>query len=315
MEYGYNKMLDISGIRIIPEFRITYLNELPIIDKINSYLRLLKGAHVNYYFKQYFHDEKVLKMVDHMKDCDIGIYDTLLGGGSSLDFAPHGQVGPNDPVGSRQGFKSSLDILHQEETYYKEQFIMKTICHLGVQGDDHAWILSPVEHIAIYISSHELSHTLFGDWGEFEEFKASWTGIVPLQEEEEMGIFRTGILRDTLFSHILCCLRYLTTEDRTDPYFIEAVINMYFCMQSGVLTRHHDGKWDINLDHLLYADHSYFHETNLYYNHLLEIAVQGKKEVLQEEGKKAVEYNDLMEQLIRDVQQANILYYSSKRKT
>jgi hypothetical protein len=315
MEYGYNKMLDISGIRIIPEFRITYLNELPIIDKINSYLRLLQGAHVNYYFKKYFHDEKILKMVNHMKDCHIGVYDTLFGGGSSLDFSPHGQVGPNDSVENRQGFKSSLDILHQEETYDKEKFIMKTIFHLDENEEDHLWILSPVERIAIYISSHELSHPLFGDWGEFEEFKASWTGIVPLKEEEEMGIFRTGILRDTLFSHILCCLRYLTTEDRTDPYFIEAVINMHFCMQSGVLTRHHDGKWDINLDHLLYADHSYFHEMNLYYNHLLEIAVQGKKEVLQEEGKKVVEYNDLMEQLIRDVQQANILYYASKRKT
>jgi hypothetical protein len=313
MEYGYNKTLDISGIRTIPEFRITYLNELPIIDKINSYLRLLKGSHVNYYWKKYFDDEKVLQMVDHMKECDIGIYDTLIGGGSSLDFSPHGQVGPNDPVGNRQGFKSSLDILHQEETYNKEKFIIGTICNLDTTVEVNQWMLSIFENTGVYIGSHELSHPLFGDWGKFEEFKASWTGIVPLKEEEEMGIFRSGILRDTLFSHILCCLRYLTTEDRTDPYFIEAVINMHFCMSSGLLHRSTGGKWDIDLDNLVYAEHSYFHETNAYYSRLLEIALQGKRDKLNEEGQKAIDYTEQMEQLIQDVQNANMLYYGSQK--
>lgn len=314
MEYGYNKNLDLSGIRVIPEFRVTYLNESKDIDKINTYIKLLQGSHVNYFWKKYYDNDKILKMLDHVRDCDIGIHDTIVGGGSSLDFCPHGQVGPNDSVVGRQGFKSSLDIMRQEETYNKEKFIIGSICTIDTTVEINEWMLSTFENVGVYIGSHELSHPLFGDWGELEEFKASWTGIVPLEEEETLCVFRANILRDTLFSHLLCCIRYLISEDRTDPYFIEAVINMHFLFESKVFEKSGDGKWNIHLENLLETDKSYFTMTKDYYVQLLDLALQGKREQLLEEGKKAVLYSDDMEKLIQDVRNANILYYSNKKK-
>jgi hypothetical protein len=84
-------------------------------------------------------------------------------------------------------------------------------------------------------------------------------------------------------------------------------------MSSGLLHRSTGGKWDIDLDNLVYAEHSYFHETNAYYSRLLEIALQGKRDKLNEEGQKAIDYTEQMEQLIQDVQNANMLYYGSRK--
>lgn len=314
VESGYDKMVDLSGIRIIPEWRVTYLDTSQRHQKINTYLELVQGFYPNFFEPRYFFHERVSRQIRRMRGCDIGIYITLIGSGASLDFCPHGQVAPNERIAARSGFKSSLDSLKEDDIYQKEKFLLTTLCR-GQQNENLAeHILQSDEHLGIYIGSHELSHALFGEWGDLEEFKASWTGIIPLREAEETGFFRKNILRDTLVSHFICCLKYLTTEDQNDPYFIESLINMRFFFESGFIGEKVNGYWQLDLDKLLSGTESYFARTNSLYEKIIPLALEENIEDLVRAGTAMLLHNDTIRALTEDVRQANLLYFTQKQR-